>query len=751
MENFILYLGKASVLLAIFFLAYYFLLRKETFFSSNRWFLLMGILTSLVLPLVIFTKIIWVEPIPIQEFASEINRTQLPENFIPTEETGFEINWFYVAIGIYLSGVLFFFGRFARDFKSLKKILEAEKAEKLGKFKFIDTNKIQSPFSFFNYIIFNSKIFKGEELENIIAHEKVHSVQFHSADMIFSQLFCIAFWFNPIAWLYKKAIAQNLEFIADANALKIVSDRITYQKTLLKVVAPHHCIPVTNHFYQSLIKKRIVMLNKNQSKRRNSWKYATVFPLLAIFMFQFQVETEAKTREDVDQETQIAHVENSKNPDAKADALMILNTTTDKELGEYISKFCQDNSVKITYKGVKRDKNNEIIEITLIYDDNNGTSGQTKFVNSGKPIASILFTIKKDANGKNSLIINDLGTKAITVNDESSTAYAVATEYISSNKDTVVVSNSSENELVTISYAKPKESSLGYSMSFKTSSSEDVIKNTLNNPSIDASKALIFINGKQVSRADFEKVNQDDISNVSVISKKSPSFGKFAEKYGEKASNGLIYLETNRGKTIAYGYDGEKEAKLINDNSGFVIDKKSRDSDLEFYKSSLSKSNIALKYKAKRNDNNEIKSITIEISEKIGGKKQVITRQWKFDNDAEVIPEIFVGKSNGNLIVSVNNDHRTGDLESSRREFLGKRIAYLERAKKLKEMGLSENRGMVGREDLENKRAELEAKRGALLERRNELIAKRDAEKAAMLEKKEKFKQEYLEKTESKK
>ena len=62
MEALFIYLLKSAGILTIFFLAYKFLLQKETFFSLNRHYLLGGIIASLLLPLVVFTSYIYVEP-----------------------------------------------------------------------------------------------------------------------------------------------------------------------------------------------------------------------------------------------------------------------------------------------------------------------------------------------------------------------------------------------------------------------------------------------------------------------------------------------------------------------------------------------------------------------------------------------------------------------------------------------------------------------------------------------------------------
>src|SRR5690606_643423 len=107
-------------------------------------------------------------------------------------------------------------------------------------------------------------------------------------DILLSELFLIAFWFNPFVWFYKKAILQNLEFIADNQAVKSSKNKVNYQKTLLKVTLNPNELALANSFFQPLIKKRIMMLNKNQSEKSQLWKYLVVFPLLAMFVMQFQ-------------------------------------------------------------------------------------------------------------------------------------------------------------------------------------------------------------------------------------------------------------------------------------------------------------------------------------------------------------------------------------------------------------------------------------------------------------------------------
>jgi len=291
MENLILYLVKSSGILGMFFLAYNLLLRKETFFNSNRWFLQAGLFTAVGLPFLIFTKIILVE--------NDLTNLDLSNSIMtaPIQNEGFEINWYLVSGILYFVGILFFLAKFAFDFRSLYKVLKGKAVQHQAGFKFIDISENIAPFSYFNTIVYNSSLYSKSELENILEHEKTHSTQNHTVDVLISRFFCIAFWFNPLAWIYSKAIAQNLEYIADSEATKIVTDKKAYQFTLLKITTQDNCVGITNHFYQSLIKKRIFMLNKNQSNKRNSWKYAVVVPALVAFILFFQVKVVAQKTE----------------------------------------------------------------------------------------------------------------------------------------------------------------------------------------------------------------------------------------------------------------------------------------------------------------------------------------------------------------------------------------------------------------------------------------------------------------------
>lgn len=395
MEHFIIYMAKAAGLTGLFYLAYHFLLRKETFFNTNRWYLLAGLATVVTIPALVYRKVIWIAPV--KKAYRELDLNQLLQmqqqsavKAAPAvvQEAAIQINWFDVMAGIYLAGAAFFLIRFLVELVSLRKLLKGNCIVKEGKFLLVDTQKIKSPFSFFNYIVYNSALLTPKELESIISHEKVHSSQRHSLDMVLSQLFCAAFWFNPFAWLYRKSISQNLEFIADAGAIKHIQDREAYQKTLLKITMQPECIAITNHFYQSLIKKRIVMLNKKQSSKSRSWKYATILPALAAFMLAFQVKVVAQEKDA---------------PETKAVtetkmkiAVEVNKDSKDEELHAESDVFKKEFDADVKFQNITRNQKNEITGVKVTVKDK--TQSKIYEVAGTEPIAP--FTVEMEKGGK---------------------------------------------------------------------------------------------------------------------------------------------------------------------------------------------------------------------------------------------------------------------------------------------------------------------------------------------------------------
>ncbi len=293
METLLEHLIKSAAILFLFLGAYYLFLRKETFFNSNRLFLICGLLTSFLLPFISITKIIYT-PRPA---ISSLEMTAV-ENLAGTNAKAITFNWTNFAIIIYLLGVLYFTIRLLIQLCAIQKLKKSSHVVSENEFSHVRTNTAISPFSFFRYIFYYPNQFSHQELRTIIAHEKMHARGMHSLDILFTETVLILMWFNPAIWLYKTVIKQNLEFLADAETCKEGEDKRAYQYLMLKQATEHHKINIVNPFFNSIIKKRIVMLNQNQSKRINLLKLLLILPFLGIFLVGFNTKEVVKFSED---------------------------------------------------------------------------------------------------------------------------------------------------------------------------------------------------------------------------------------------------------------------------------------------------------------------------------------------------------------------------------------------------------------------------------------------------------------------
>ena len=152
----------------------------------------------------------------------------------------------------------------------------------------------EGPFSFFNWIFINPERHKSDEIEEIMMHELTHCQQLHSIDIIFAELFCVVFWFNPFVWLLKREVRLNLEYLADNSVLANGKDNKEYQYHLLGLTYRKNVATISNNFNVLPIKKRIKMMNKKETKGILKAKYMLYIPLVAMLLAVSNIETIAR-------------------------------------------------------------------------------------------------------------------------------------------------------------------------------------------------------------------------------------------------------------------------------------------------------------------------------------------------------------------------------------------------------------------------------------------------------------------------
>ncbi|WP_136468453.1 M56 family metallopeptidase [Flagellimonas onchidii] len=387
MEAFAIYLLKTSGLIVLFWFFYQILLKKETFFVINRWFLLAGLIFALCTPLFYFTKTVWVEPMVLSY--PEVQTGQPIFNNFPKEKS---FDWSIVMFATYMAGVLLMTLRFIVQLYSLRKLIDKNKSVKIGPFRLVESKENVAPFSFFQHIIYNPNHYSQDDLLSIIHHEKVHVKQFHSMDVLMAQIILIFQWFNPFMWWYKMAIQQNLEFIADQNVTSLQYSKKDYQYLLLKTSTNAPKFSFTNPFFTSTIKKRIMMLNSKPSNQKSLYKYSLVLPLLVGFVFMFNVKIEAKIKTPSENLVPLEFAQEK----IKSRLYTITQNTSENELDKLITQVKTDGG-ELHIEDIQRNDNGLIVKISVRYDSKSKGGGITTGSSSDENgISNVYFGISNE-------------------------------------------------------------------------------------------------------------------------------------------------------------------------------------------------------------------------------------------------------------------------------------------------------------------------------------------------------------------
>lgn len=292
MEELGIYLLKTAGVLSIFVIVYHLLLRKLTFFNANRYFLLFGIAASILFPLIEITQTVYVEQPELiympQQIATPMAVMLQEPTPPPLMDSAQLLMMLYVSIS------LFFMGKMVVELLSLRRLINSGTRRRENGFVIISLSRKVTPFSFFKYICFYKNDEKDPANDLILKHEQVHARQWHSIDLLLSHLYCAVFWINPLAWLLKRQIGENLEFIADATAKVDNNTGLSYERTLLSSAASHMQPALANNFFTPFIKKRIQMLQKETSKKWNAYKYALILPVIVLFLYSFNTVTKTE-------------------------------------------------------------------------------------------------------------------------------------------------------------------------------------------------------------------------------------------------------------------------------------------------------------------------------------------------------------------------------------------------------------------------------------------------------------------------
>jgi len=287
MNDALMYFLKVNVAIALFYLFFRLAFYNDTFWKTRRFYLIFSILLSLVYPFISLTD--WLEKQePMQ--AIVVSYTQLQEMTITSQPVS-KLTAENILLAIYaLVSAILLIKMLVQLASILKWKWKGEKQELQG-IEIISVKESITPFSFFNMIFINPTLHNEHDTTQILTHELTHARHMHSIDVIVSELITIACWVNPAAWLLKREIRQNLEFLADNSVLESGFDSKKYQYHLLELSYQTPDVKLGNKFNVSPLKKRITMMNQQKTSKASILKYSLIVPLALALILSSNAQT----------------------------------------------------------------------------------------------------------------------------------------------------------------------------------------------------------------------------------------------------------------------------------------------------------------------------------------------------------------------------------------------------------------------------------------------------------------------------
>jgi len=543
----IAYLLKANIvfvaLYGFFFLCY----RRDTFYGHIRWYLLATIVSALTFPLVNISAWLTDNPaaievsqyIPDMETVYQYVAIQQPATFVQppleyavehtvarTFPMGFVLLWCWLPVTVFMTVKRLF------QIACIVRLRLCCPQKSHRNTAIIDVDRKIQPFSFFGSIFLNSSLYSKVELDEIVAHEQVHCRKKHTIDILLAEALLCLCWFNPVAWLLRQDLKQNLEFYTDRMTLMHGFDRKHYQYSLLRVSGS--AFQIVNHFnfYFNHLKKRIIMINKKNSPCIAAVKYLLVVPALTAVLLFLQMSGLQAAEEYLSEKGSFVN----ENP-AWEEALPatgdnasnhLAEATVDKETvvtKEVVA--VSDLSVHTQYS----DNGKQIVESSAISteegneipvsDDNRVlVSGTVINVNDGKTMPGVQVI----AEGMSIGTVTDMnGNYSITVPASTMLQFSFPGMYATRE---VALGNRQIIDVVIGAETQAKEVVVEVRPILRRGGNE---------------QPLIIIDGKEMSEGGLSNLNPNNIQSISILKDQSA-----ITKYGDRGKNGVIIIFTKK-------------------------------------------------------------------------------------------------------------------------------------------------------------------------------------------------------------
>lgn len=387
-----IYLIKINVALMLLYGFYRLTVSRDTFFGLRRLTLWLIYAVALMVPALNLEY--WVRDTPTMESMANVYAdTFYPVVVVKAQASG--ITWMDMLLGIYWVGVAVLSLRLVWQLFSIIRLAVISRKQEVEGITVHLLRGEGSPFSFFRWVFMYPSTMEGKQLHEVMVHECTHVSGLHSLDTLFSELFSIACWFNPFAWLMKQEVRMNLEYLADESVLSDGNARKSYQYHLLGLAyrQSNESTKIANNFNLLPLKKRIKMMNKRRTSEIGKAKYLLFAPLAGVLFMVSNIESVA--REIGEQIPEVAEVQQKAEQAAEEKVKTKPQTDTTKKKKtwdcmpetmpyfpggqELMQKYLADN-IKYPASAVKAKKQGRVIVTFIVQKD--GSITHAKIVRS---------------------------------------------------------------------------------------------------------------------------------------------------------------------------------------------------------------------------------------------------------------------------------------------------------------------------------------------------------------------------------
>lgn len=530
------YIIKVIIISAILHGYYYLALRNKTYHHYNRFYLLASIALSVLLPLVQLnfsgtaasnSMVIFLQT----DLIAEAPVVQKSSVFLWSRQLILAAAYLLIVTALIILFIVSLI-RLYRVRKNGIKIFYKDHT-------LVKTRVGGTPFSFFRNIFWDVRTpVDSLDGERMMKHELVHVKQNHSLDKLIVNLVQIFFWFNPVFWMVKRELNIIHEFLADKESFS--EEHLgQFSRMALEAAYPGYGWPANNNFFSSNLKRRIMMILKNNRNNRIGYfGRLMVLPLGFLIVLFFSMKANAKI-EPV--------------------GYGVLSPVT-----EMVQPDIHPLNEMVVVAEQPRDKPKVKKEGTQLINDKTeagDTLPERVIIVHGKQTKGATLSVDADSVSKPLYILNG---KKITYEETSriNPSQIKSISVLKGEEAVKIFGSEGKSGVVEISLKTPEEINSG-----KITEEKQLKGATHSLGVVPSSEALYFVNGKRITYEEMTRISPSDIKSVLVL-KDKPA----VKKYGLEAERGVVEItlkttdEVNSEVIVRDAKEGSSIGTALNKN-----------------------------------------------------------------------------------------------------------------------------------------------------------------------------------------